>query len=79
MTQQLTDGVRLLQNQVHNQNGTLELCHTSCLLYDGGSLASYLTKGALVRCIHPGVPCQEMSRTSGGPNPYIEPYSENLR
>lgn len=44
VTQQLTDGVRLLQNQVHNQNGTLELCHTSCLLYDGGSLASYLTK-----------------------------------
>ncbi|KAG9028284.1 hypothetical protein FRB95_006617 [Tulasnella sp. JGI-2019a] len=44
VTQQLTDGVRLLQNQVHNQNGVLELCHTSCLLYDGGSLSSYLTK-----------------------------------
>jgi len=44
VTQQLTDGIRLLQNQVHSQNGTLELCHTSCLLYDGGSLASYLTK-----------------------------------
>jgi len=44
VVQQLTDGVRLLQNQVHNQNGTLELCHTSCLIYDGGSLQSYLTK-----------------------------------
>ncbi|KAG8881926.1 hypothetical protein FRB97_008884 [Tulasnella sp. 331] len=44
VTQQLTDGVRLLQNQVHNSNGVLELCHTSCLLYDGGSLSNYLTK-----------------------------------
>jgi len=34
----------MLQSQVHNQNGTLELCHTSCLLYDGGSLQDYLTK-----------------------------------
>ncbi|KAG8906086.1 hypothetical protein FRB99_007610 [Tulasnella sp. 403] len=44
VTQQLTDGVRLLQNQVHLQNGQLRLCHTSCLLYDGGLLSDYLTK-----------------------------------
>lgn len=44
VTQQLTDGVRLLQNQVHLQNGVLRLCHTSCLLYDGGLLTDYLTK-----------------------------------
>jgi len=46
VTQQLTDGVRMLQNQVHLQNGALRLCHTSCLLYDGGLLSDYLTKVA---------------------------------
>ncbi|KIO29327.1 hypothetical protein M407DRAFT_21547, partial [Tulasnella calospora MUT 4182] len=44
VTQQLTDGVRMLQNQVHLQNGALRLCHTSCLLYDGGLLTDYLKK-----------------------------------
>jgi len=43
VTQQLNDGIRLLQVQALNQNGTIELCHTSCSLYDGGSLQSYLT------------------------------------
>ncbi|THV46691.1 hypothetical protein BGAL_0367g00070 [Botrytis galanthina] len=38
----LSAGIRLLQAQVHNSNGTLELCHTSCLLLDGGSLESFL-------------------------------------
>jgi len=42
ITQQLNDGVRLLQSQAHNKSGTIELCHTSCALYDGGSLQSYL-------------------------------------
>ncbi|KAI6031557.1 PLC-like phosphodiesterase [Pisolithus microcarpus] len=41
-SQQLKDGVRMLQVQVHNQSGTLELCHTSCLLYDGGPFSAYL-------------------------------------
>jgi hypothetical protein len=44
ITQQLTDGVRMLQSQAHNNSGTIELCHTSCGLFDGGSLQDYLTK-----------------------------------
>jgi hypothetical protein len=38
----LSAGIRLLQAQVHNLNGTLELCHTSCSLLDGGSLETFL-------------------------------------
>lgn len=44
VTQQLTDGVRMLQMQAHNSSGVIHLCHTSCFLYDGGTLADYLTK-----------------------------------
>jgi hypothetical protein len=44
VTQQLKDGIRLLQMQTHNQNGVIQLCHTSCVLYNGGTLADYLTK-----------------------------------
>jgi hypothetical protein len=43
ITQQLNDGIRMLQMQAHNQNGTIRLCHTSCSLYDGGTLQAYLT------------------------------------
>jgi len=44
VTQQLTDGIRMLQNQAHtSDNGQIRLCHTSCLLFDGGSLSDYLT------------------------------------
>lgn len=43
VTQQLNDGVRMLQLQAHNQTGTIQLCHTSCLLYNGGTLANYLS------------------------------------
>ncbi|KAG5654708.1 hypothetical protein H0H81_007464 [Sphagnurus paluster] len=42
ITTQLNDGVRMLQVQAHNQGGTIQLCHTSCSLYDGGSLQNYL-------------------------------------
>ena len=38
----LSAGIRLLQAQVHNLNGTLELCHTSCALLDAGSLEAFL-------------------------------------
>lgn len=38
----LSAGIRLLQAQVHNQNGTLELCHTTCTLLDAGTLESFL-------------------------------------
>ncbi|KAJ7651721.1 PLC-like phosphodiesterase [Mycena polygramma] len=44
VTQQLTDGVRLLQMQAHNNSGVIQLCHTSCILQNGGTLADYLTK-----------------------------------
>ena len=42
VTQQLKDGIRLLQVQSHLQNGAIRLCHTSCLLYDGGLFTDYL-------------------------------------
>ncbi|KAI6136450.1 PLC-like phosphodiesterase [Pisolithus sp. B1] len=42
ISQQLKDGIRMLQVQVHNQSGTIELCHTSCILYDGGPFSAYL-------------------------------------
>jgi hypothetical protein len=32
----------MLQSQAHNSSGTIELCHTSCGLEDGGSLEAYL-------------------------------------
>lgn len=44
ITQQLNDGVRMLQSQAHNKSGVIELCHTSCTLQDGGSLKDYLTE-----------------------------------
>lgn len=40
---QLSQGVRFLQAQSHNKNGVIELCHTTCLEKDAGTLASYLT------------------------------------
>ncbi|RDW65549.1 hypothetical protein BP5796_10241 [Coleophoma crateriformis] len=40
----LSAGIRLIQAQVHNLNGTLELCHTTCSLLDGGSLETFLTE-----------------------------------
>jgi len=44
VTQQLTDGIRMLQVQAHLSSGDIRLCHTSCILYDGGTLQDYLTK-----------------------------------
>ncbi|CAE6428364.1 unnamed protein product [Rhizoctonia solani] len=44
VTQQLTDGIRMLQVQAHLQNGAIRLCHTSCLLMDGGLFTDYLKK-----------------------------------
>jgi len=43
VTQQLNDGVRMLQMQAHNESGVIQLCHTSCALLNGGTLESYLT------------------------------------
>ncbi|KAK3682166.1 PLC-like phosphodiesterase [Podospora appendiculata] len=41
-TEVLNLGVRFLQAQTHSRDGTIEMCHTSCLELDAGSLAAYL-------------------------------------
>lgn len=38
----LSAGIRLLSAQVHNSNGTLQLCHTTCALLDAGTLEAWL-------------------------------------
>lgn len=43
ITQQMNDGIRMLQMQAHNSSGVIHLCHTSCSLFDGGTLQAYLT------------------------------------
>ena len=40
---QLSRGFRFLQGQTHDLGGTLEMCHTSCLEEDAGSLQSFFT------------------------------------
>ncbi|KZP13607.1 PLC-like phosphodiesterase [Athelia psychrophila] len=39
---QLDFGVRLLQAQAHDNFGVLHFCHTSCILFDGGPVETYL-------------------------------------
>ncbi|KAK7448061.1 hypothetical protein VKT23_013817 [Stygiomarasmius scandens] len=39
---QLGLGVRLLQAQSHVKDGELHFCHTSCTLFDGGTVEDYL-------------------------------------
>ncbi|KAI1773412.1 PLC-like phosphodiesterase [Hypoxylon cercidicola] len=41
-TDQLNQGVRFLQAQTHDKDGVIEMCHTSCILKDAGTLESYL-------------------------------------
>lgn len=43
ITSQLNLGVRLLQAQSHMNDGVLHFCHTSCALFDGGSVQDYLS------------------------------------
>ena len=45
VTDQLNAGIRFLQAQTHTNDltGTLDMCHTSCLLEDAGSLDNYLS------------------------------------
>ncbi|OTB06802.1 hypothetical protein M426DRAFT_54540 [Hypoxylon sp. CI-4A] len=40
----LDAGIRLLQAQVHDKDGAIELCHTSCSLLDAGTLQAWLSK-----------------------------------
>jgi len=54
VTQQLNDGIRMLQLQALNQNGTIRLCHTSCSLYDGGTLHDYLVTVKSWLDVNPG-------------------------
>ncbi|KAF9738783.1 hypothetical protein PMIN06_010514 [Paraphaeosphaeria minitans] len=42
VTQQLNDGIRVLQGQAHYVNGTLYYCHTSCDLLNAGTVEDYL-------------------------------------
>jgi hypothetical protein len=42
VTQQLNDGIRVLQGQAHLVNGTLYFCHTSCDLLNEGTVEDYL-------------------------------------
>lgn len=39
---QLSSGVRFLQAQSHDKDGVIELCHTSCLEEDAGTLQTWL-------------------------------------
>lgn len=39
----LSAGIRLLQGQVHLENNTLRLCHTTCALLDAGLLSTWLS------------------------------------
>lgn len=41
-TAQLNAGVRLVTAQIHNNSGSLHLCHTSCDLLDAGLLSTWL-------------------------------------
>ncbi|KAI1791264.1 PLC-like phosphodiesterase [Ganoderma leucocontextum] len=41
---QLNLGARLLQAQAHVNDGVLHFCHTSCALFDGGTVEAYLEK-----------------------------------
>ncbi|KAF4995293.1 hypothetical protein FDECE_12855 [Fusarium decemcellulare] len=42
-TDALDAGIRLLQAQVHKENSTLRLCHTSCEILDAGPLVDWLS------------------------------------
>ncbi|KAF1358818.1 PLC-like phosphodiesterase [Lizonia empirigonia] len=44
VTQQLNDGIRMLQGQAHYVNDTLYYCHTSCDLLNAGTVEDYLKK-----------------------------------
>jgi len=53
ITAQLELGVRLLQAQAHMNGDVLHFCHTSCDLFDGGSVLSYLKKVKTFLDAHP--------------------------
>ncbi|EIM90665.1 PLC-like phosphodiesterase, partial [Stereum hirsutum FP-91666 SS1] len=50
---QLARGVRMLQAQAHLNDGVIHFCHTSCLLFDGGTVESYLDNVATFLAANP--------------------------
>ncbi|KAF2846320.1 PLC-like phosphodiesterase [Plenodomus tracheiphilus IPT5] len=44
VTQQLNDGIRMLQGSAHYVNGTLFYCHSSCDLLNAGTVEDYLVE-----------------------------------
>ncbi|CBX91966.1 hypothetical protein IAQ61_000173 [Plenodomus lingam] len=44
VTQQLNDGIRMLQGSAHYVNGTLYYCHSSCDLLNAGTVEDYLVE-----------------------------------
>jgi hypothetical protein len=42
VTEQLNDGVRLLQGQMHIKDGVPHMCHSSCDMLDAGTLTNWL-------------------------------------
>jgi hypothetical protein len=53
VTQQLNDGIRMLQGQAHLVNGTLYYCHTSCDLLNAGTVEDYLKEVTAWVAAHP--------------------------
>jgi hypothetical protein len=53
VTQQLNDGIRMLQGQTHYVNGTLYYCHTSCDLLNAGTVEDYLREVTTWVAAHP--------------------------
>jgi hypothetical protein len=53
VTQQLNDGIRVLQGQAHLLNGTLYYCHTSCDLLNVGTVEDYLRDVTRWLAAHP--------------------------
>lgn len=52
-TIQLSAGVRLLQSQIHLDKGSIKLCHTSCLIFDAGTLDVWFAEIAGWMKTHP--------------------------
>jgi len=50
---QLNAGVRALQVQTHKNGADIHVCHTSCMLFDGGKTEDYLHKVKLFLDSHP--------------------------
>jgi hypothetical protein len=53
VTQQLNDGIRVLQGQAHLVNGTMYYCHTSCDLLNVGTVEDYLREVTQWLAAHP--------------------------